>query len=112
MIIDNRNRRLRAFKSLHLTTSLAILLYSRRSLRFLMSASGRPHTKWDTQQDLRMLELLAHIQSTLNVAGATFKKAQLTQVADVLNQQFQQEGAPKNHSNVLHRFNKVATLCD
>ena len=109
-LINNQSRRLRAFKHLHLTTSLAVLLYSHLALRFIMAQPKRSRTVWDTPQELRMIELLMSLKSTADNGSANFKKSQLTQVADTLNKEFTQVGAPKSHANVQTRWNRVSTL--
>lgn len=110
MIIDNRNQRL-AFEHLHLATSLTVLLYSYLTLRFIMSQPKKARTTWDTPQELRMIALLTSVKTTADHGAATFKKAQLTQVADAINREFTQLGAPKTHSNIQTKWSKVSAVC-
>lgn len=112
MIIDNRNQQLKAFEHLHLTTSVAVLLYSHLALRFFMSQTKKARTTWDTPQELRMIALLTSVKTTADHGSATFKKAQLTQVADTINKEFIQLGAPKTHSNIQTKWSKVSATCD
>ncbi|KIL60659.1 hypothetical protein M378DRAFT_180376 [Amanita muscaria Koide BX008] len=72
-----------------------------------MAQSKRNRTAWDTPQELRMIALLTSVKSTADDGAATFKKPQLTQVADALNKEFTQLGAPKTSLNVQTKWNKI-----